>query len=1017
MNSSKLLSVTLAGVLQFVPLARVLVTVAPGVGVNYAVISTWIAGALALMGGFDSVSGASTTITSPKTAKGTNGVAFSYRITTGPEVANTFAAAPLPAGLTVSTTSGRITGIPTVSGVTTVHLTASDNGKADRTVVADLLLTIVDAGVVVVPPSITTQPGSQTVNTGANVSFSVAATGGAPLAYQWRRNGANVGGATSVTLSLTSVTTNNAGNYTAVVSNSGGAVTSSVAVLIVNAAAVAPAITTPPASQTVIAGNNATFSVVASGTAPFSYQWKRNGTNITGATASILSLTAVTTNQAGSYTVVVSNSAGSVTSIAAILAVTVPIVAPLITAQPVNQSVSAGDNASFSVTASGTAPLSYQWKRNGANIAGANVSTLSLTSVTTNQTGNYTVVVTNAAGSATSAAATLTVTTLPVAPTILTPPAGQSVTAGASVTLSVVASGTAPFSHQWKFNGANIPGATASTLNLTAVTTNQAGGYSVVVTNVAGAVTSSPATLIVIPVVINAQPVISPIPNHVFVAGTAYAPIPFVIGDAESSAGSLALSKSSANTTLLPLAGIVFGGSGSNRTVTLTPQSGQTGDSLVTITVSDGTVTAASAFLLTVQPANTNPPTLLTLGTHGSGTITPDLGAKPLTLGKRYTLRAIPAKGFEFAGWSGSSNLLSPTLTFTMTSNLTFTADFVESPFIPAAGAYNGLFYENDEVRLPSSGCFKLLVTARGQYSGTIQFARSRHSISGKLDLNCRATNIISRANLPSFKVEIALGMNSEVGQVNGRITDGTWSATLSGARNDFNLLTNPATLAGRYTFTIDGRGNDPLLPAGDGFGTMRISSNGVALFAGTLADGTRMTRSATLTPDGAWPLFAPLYGGQGAVMSWFVFQNSPDSDVDSQLKRIKSASPRSKYYPLGFTNETKVVGSLYTYPIGSIATPILNMPAAEVSFTGGGLLTDFADPIAISYYTKITNMGTNTLKMTFSVASGSFSGTVEDPAAMTSKRFQGVAIQKRNTASGFMLGDSQSSRVSVSAP
>ncbi len=229
MNSSKLLSVTLAGVLQFIPLARVLVSVAPGVGVNYAIVSTWIVGALALMGGYDSVSGASTKITSATTAKGTNGVAFSYRITTGPDVANTFAATPLPSGLTVSTTTGRITGTPTASGVTTVHLTASDNGQASRTVTANLVLTIVDAGAVVTPPSITTQPTGLTVNTGANVNFAVAATGGAPLAYQWRRNGANVSGGTNATLSLASVTTNSAGSYAAVVSNSGGAVTSSVA--------------------------------------------------------------------------------------------------------------------------------------------------------------------------------------------------------------------------------------------------------------------------------------------------------------------------------------------------------------------------------------------------------------------------------------------------------------------------------------------------------------------------------------------------------------------------------------------------------------------------------------------------------------------------------------------------------------------------------------------------------------------------------------------------------------------
>jgi hypothetical protein len=146
MNLRKITSIGLAAVLQVLPLTRVFVATTPAVGSSYAIIATWIAGLAALMGGVDAVSGASTTITSAKTGTATNGVAYSYRITTGPDVANTFAATPLPAGLTVNTTSGRITGTPTVSGVFVVHLTASDNGQASRTVTADLTLTIVSLG-------------------------------------------------------------------------------------------------------------------------------------------------------------------------------------------------------------------------------------------------------------------------------------------------------------------------------------------------------------------------------------------------------------------------------------------------------------------------------------------------------------------------------------------------------------------------------------------------------------------------------------------------------------------------------------------------------------------------------------------------------------------------------------------------------------------------------------------------------------------------------------------------------
>ncbi len=151
--------------------------------------------------------------------------------------------------------------------------------------------------------------------------------------------------------------------------------TSGAATLTVNAAAVAPTITTPPANQTVTAGQTASFSVVAAGTAPLSYQWQKNGVNIAGATSSSYTTPVTATSDSGStFDVVVSNTAGTVTSSAATLTVNAAAVAPTITTPPANQTVTAGQTASFTVVAAGTAPLSYQWQKNGVNIAGATSS-------------------------------------------------------------------------------------------------------------------------------------------------------------------------------------------------------------------------------------------------------------------------------------------------------------------------------------------------------------------------------------------------------------------------------------------------------------------------------------------------------------------------------------------------------------------------------------------------------------------------------------------------------------------
>jgi invasion protein IalB len=158
--------------------------------------------------------------------------------------------------------------------------------------------------------------------------------------------------------------------FTVVVTNSVGSVTSNAATLTVNPAPVAPSITTQPTSQTVTAGQTATFSVTATGTAPLSYQWQKNGTAISGATSSGYTTPSTTISDNGAqFTVVVSNSAGTVTSNAATLTVNPAPVAPSIATQPTSQTVTAGQTATFSVTATGTAPLSYQWQKNGTAIA------------------------------------------------------------------------------------------------------------------------------------------------------------------------------------------------------------------------------------------------------------------------------------------------------------------------------------------------------------------------------------------------------------------------------------------------------------------------------------------------------------------------------------------------------------------------------------------------------------------------------------------------------------------------
>jgi len=253
-----------------------------------------------------------------------------------------------------------------------------------------------------------------------------------------------------------------------------------------------PSIFFQPLSQTRYAGSDVTFSVGAAGSLPLSWQWNFNKTAILDATNSSLGLSGVATNQAGDYYVVVTNSMGSITSQVAVL--TVVDTAPSITLQPLDQTVYAGTNVVFTAGAEGSLPLSWRWRFNGNAIPDATNASLALEAVTTNQTGGYSVVVTNYLSSITSQVAVLTV--LPVSITLQ--PLSQAVAVGSNVTFTAAAAGTFPLFWHWNFDGKAIEDATNSSLTLTAVTTNAAGVYSVTVSNAFGSALSTDATLTVL---------------------------------------------------------------------------------------------------------------------------------------------------------------------------------------------------------------------------------------------------------------------------------------------------------------------------------------------------------------------------------------------------------------------------------------------------------------------------------------------------------------------------------------
>jgi hypothetical protein len=380
-------------------------------------------------------------------------------------------------------------------------------------------------------PRILTQPVSVTVIAGQTARFSASVADALSFRWQYRIgsngewidlfNSADVSGSSTPELELRRLQADASGTqYRLTATNAGGRVESLPATLTVNPAIVAPTIVSPPVSQTVQTGQRVTFTVGANGTAPLSYQWRRNNAEIGGAIGSSHTINAAALTDAGDYTVVVRNSAGSVTSAPpARLTVTVPSPVATITTQPVSISAVVGTAAGFSVQATGSG-LAYRWQRRGSGegtwndlfntppYSGASGPDLLVSPVSNANNGDsYRVRITNAGGSVDSTAAVLTVLPVP-APRIQTQPVSVSVLVGQTARFSATVIDAVSFRWQYRsgvgaqwqdlFNSADVSGASTPELELRRLQRDATGTqYRLTATNAGGRVDSLAATLTV----------------------------------------------------------------------------------------------------------------------------------------------------------------------------------------------------------------------------------------------------------------------------------------------------------------------------------------------------------------------------------------------------------------------------------------------------------------------------------------------------------------------------------------
>ena len=345
------------------------------------------------------------------------------------------------------------------------------------------------------PVVIITQPQAITVDEKASASFSIEVTGEGEISYQWLKDSQVINGATSASLSISSVSLSDAASYRVRVTNSVGFVLSNSVALTVTALPEPVVIITQPQAITVDENASASFSVEVTGGGEISYQWLKDSHVINGATSASLSISSVSLSDAASYRVRVTNSVGFVLSNSVALTVTALPEPVVIITQPQAITVDENASASFSVEVIGGGEISYQWLKDDQAMNGATLANLTISSVSLSDAASYRVRVTNSEGSVLSSSVALTVTTLPEPVVIITQPQAITVDENASASFSVEVTGDGEISYQWLKNGEIINGENLVTLNLSSVTSSDEASYSVIVSNSEGPVLSDAAGL------------------------------------------------------------------------------------------------------------------------------------------------------------------------------------------------------------------------------------------------------------------------------------------------------------------------------------------------------------------------------------------------------------------------------------------------------------------------------------------------------------------------------------------
>ena len=828
-----------------------------------------------------------------------------------------------------------------------------------------------------------TAPPTAQVNLGATLLLDVISAGNG-LSYQWRRNGVplsdggRINGANTSSLSINSTTladdSLNSGTYDCLVSISGSpAVSTGPTAVTVREP---PTVVTGPTSQVLFVGEPIQFSVNAVGFTGITYQWRRNSLIVPSGTAATYFKTAAALLDGGIWTVDLANIAGT-SSASASLAVI----------EPAAPTAFANLNGSLVLNINVVAPLgvTYQWRINGVNltnggrVSGANTAQLTLNNIVMTDdsasAGLYECIVA-VPGSLPRSAGTTAVTVRPP-PTLTTPLRSQMVLVGDGFTFSPSVTGWPGITYLWKKDASTLPGATGGSYTKSPAALTDAGVYSVVMTNIAGAGDASASLGVVVPADPNAGAKVGSTLRLTTVAsgpGLAYQwkrnGVPLTNGGRISGAA----------TATLTINGL-----------TVDDDSDTAGMYECCVSVADSDPISAGEIDFSVAappPINLGGTPLDGLVVSGPAEITMD----PASGASGYRVTGLPS-GLRFDRYTG---LISGTPNVAVTNHpVTITAwndagQTVKIIYLTIApinpilvGPYNGLIGRNPHVRANSNTggtITNFVLNSTGTFSGRLVLAGKATAFSGRVlnspIANPIATIPIRRRGLPD--ATLAFTLDPADASLRGTLSESTvWTTDGLAYRNRYDRTHRATDLLGRHNFWAEAPRSVSAADAPQGIvaGYAIVRTTGAVYFGMNLGNDQLVHKYSLVTYNGDIPLQVMQFSNKGSLQGWIRLEDrvSPDLNLVSGVMswfKAGASSASDRFFRNGFDlgvnnlDTLDVIGSEYkpNYNAYLMGDPLVGSPADYTfNFSGAdietsAMSTDLNNLFTISRSARVSN-------------------------------------------------------------